>query len=207
MDEPLYHTALPGHNLTDAPPREWFALGDSIAFQHDVNDGFPREALEADILYADLPWRDGYEEFLHRAVAASGQTDVVDRAKAYERWLYQLNCQLAAFGKPWIVVGGYASVRFLGCEWVRPVRLNGSQAMAMGARCHRPPEDVADADGLLRWLAGDPQFNRVYDFCCGYGRSARIFHEAGKSFVATDFNPDCIGHIAQEAPKWLSATT
>lgn len=198
----LYHTAL-STEQSDAFPREWWAGGGCEAFLHDVSNGLAPEFASADILYADLPWQDGYEEFLRRAAEAGNDAKFLP----YGEWLYRLNAVLADCGKPWIVVAGKAASRYMGCEWFRPVRLNGSVAWAMGARAPRPPEDVTDADGLLQWLSGNPEYGIIGDFCAGYGRACRVFVEAGKQFVASDINPVCIGHIAREAPRWQSATT
>ncbi len=37
----------------------------------------------------------------------------------------------------------------------------------------------------------------------GYGRAGRIFYEAGKRFVMSDYNASCIGHIAKEWQMWV----
>lgn len=55
---------------------------------------------------------------------------------------------------------------------------------------------------LLGYLAA--RFDRVGDFCAGYGWAPRAFTRAGGSFVASDINPQCIGYIAEHAAEWLT---
>ncbi len=56
-------------------------------------------------------------------------------------------------------------------------------------------------DQLLDYLAA--RFDRVGDFCAGYGWVPRAFARAGKTFVASDVNPLCIGYIAAHAEEWI----
>lgn len=194
----MYHTAL-SEPASAASPREYWAGSLCHAFVHDVTLGFPCEFDECQVLYSEIPWADGHEEFYDRAGQVLRPT--------YPELMYQLNCELAQFARPWVIVGGYAMTRHLGCQWFTPVTLNGSTAMAMGAYGPPPPIGTASAGALLQWLSGNSNYYNVADPFCGYGRTARIFAEAGKKFVATDINPDCIGYIAQEAPAWLSNIT
>jgi len=195
----MYHTALPHGELTDAEPAQAWMHGQSRAFVHDLRWGLPEDFHFVDVIYADLPWRDGYDEFNRRA-------DAIDPLP-YGDWLYLLSRELATLNIPWVKVGGYAAARHLACEWFLPVRLNGSLAMALGAGGPLPPEHCRDALAVLQWLSSNPEYKRVGDFCCGYGLTGQIFGKAGKSFILSDINPSCIGHVAREAPQWLSATT
>lgn len=198
MTASAYHTAL-SPEVSDAEPRDFWAMKGSTAFVHDLWEGLPPEFSDVDVIYAEIPWADGFDEFCRRAGAVA--------PPSYSEWLYRLSGTLSNCGKPWIMVGGYAMSRRIGCQWLKPVRLNGSQAIAMGAFAPSIPEEIKDAEDIVRWLSGNPNYRIIGDPCCGYGRAARIFAEAGKHFVATDINPVCIGHIAAEAPEWLSNIT
>jgi 2-polyprenyl-3-methyl-5-hydroxy-6-metoxy-1,4-benzoquinol methylase len=46
------------------------------------------------------------------------------------------------------------------------------------------------------------RYARVGDFCCGYGRTLRLFARHGKRFTGSDYNARCIGYIAEHAPEW-----
>lgn len=193
----FYHTAMrPAES--DAPPRDWWIGGGCMAFTHDVSSGLPKEFADVDVIYAELPWADGFEEFQTRAG--------VIIPTPYNEWLFALSGHLFLSGKPYVIVAGHAASRHMAYEWSRPVNLNGSVALAMGARLPVVPDEVRDAEALVQTLTSAP-FGIVGDPCAGYGRTARIFAEAGKKFYAADINAKCIGHIAREAPTWLSATT
>lgn len=186
-----YHTALSDDDVKASSVYRWEHCG-SQAFVHDIALGLPLEFYACDVLYADLPWADGYEEFNRRA----GKLN----ALPYEKWLYRLNSTLALSGKPWVVSGGARALRGLGCEWVTRFQLNGSTAAMMGAGL--PQIGPRDQIAILRHLA--VRYRCVGDFCCGYGRTARVFAAAGKTFVASDLNPKCIGYVAANAPEWIS---
>jgi hypothetical protein len=190
-----YHTALrPDENSGDRPQvRFWERPGVGMAFVHDVNLGLPEEMSRCDFIYAELPWRDGYQEFLRRAGKELSWT--------YERWLFKLGVSLIRFGKPYVMVAAHAAARHLPCEWVKPCDLNGSQAVALGGFCSLSPAFTKTAEDILRRLVvrsvsegkgiiGDP--------CAGFGRTARIANEFGCQFICTDINPGCIGTIAAE---------
>jgi hypothetical protein len=48
------------------------------------------------------------------------------------------------------------------------------------------------------------RYDTVGDPCCGYGRAGRFFLRAGKRAVLSDFDPHCIGYIAEHAGGWRS---
>lgn len=185
-----YHTALHEDDVDASNVYRW-ERGGSQAFVHDIALGLPLEFHACDVLYADLPWADGYDEFHHRAG--------VKMALPYEKWLYRLNGTLALSGKPWLVAGGAAVLRGIGAEWVTRFRLNNSVAVMLGAGL--PKFNFDEDETVLRKLAA--RFKCVGDFCAGYGRSARVFAQAGKQFIVSDVNPKCIGYIAQHAPAWM----
>lgn len=196
-DKRGYHSALVDEEYTDES-RIWWAEDGNSAFVHDFANGLPPEFLEADFIYGEPPWKDGYDEFNIRA----GKLD----AEPFEVVMYRLNCALASLsqmGKPWMVLVGHASARSLGCEWMIPCRLNGSLAALMGAGGPPPPPEFRDTEKVVHWIASNPDYNIIADFCAGYGRTAQAAVEHGKKFIATDFNPKCIARIANGYHEWL----
>lgn len=186
-----YHTALkPDEAAKERPKLYHWQGGGNLAMAHDINFGLPDIMSVCDVLYSELPWKDGYLEFLRRAEQPVGI------ALSYEKWLYRLSVSLARFGKPFVMVAGHAAVRHLACEWLMPVDLNGSVAMAMGAGLAPPSPGRLTATDMLLWTIADARI--VGDPCCGFGRTARVAVEEGKHFVCTDINPRCIGTIARE---------
>lgn len=148
------------------------------------------------MIYSELPWKDGYFEFLRRAGMAT------ELALPYEKWLYRLSSSLVRFDIPFVLVGAKAMTRCMASEWQMPVDLNGSLAMAIGAGVPRPFDSVRNAEQLLRSLA--TRYSVLADFCAGYGRTARVAAMLGREFIVSDINPRCIGHIARRAPRWLA---
>ena len=61
--------------------------------------------------------------------------------------------------------------------------------------------DAGDASKIPGELAA--RYSCIGDFCCGYGRTAKRFNEAGKRFVVSDYNPAWIGYMAKEWQGWL----
>jgi hypothetical protein len=84
---------------------------------------------------------------------------------------------------------------------VLPTRLNEDEAVAVG---YRPGSEADGSYGvapeLLHALA--QRYDVAGDFCAGYGRTARFFLRSGKRAVVSDFNPQCIGYIAEHAEDW-----
>lgn len=195
MTNPTYHTAL-SDNVTKAEPIVWWHQDGNLAFVHDFRDGLPLEFEQADFIYGEPPWKDGYDEFNRR----SGAIDPLP----FEQLMYRLNVALAHTKKPWILLVGAASSRCIGSEWMRRVSLNGSVAAIIGANGPPPPEEVFDAQEVIQWVTGNPDVHIVADLCAGYGTTCRIAKSNGVRFIAADNNPDCIGHIAENYPQWTS---
>lgn len=191
---PPYHTALRRDDPPAAPLDKW-AGRDAAAFQHDVMDGLPACMASADVIYSEIPWRDGYDEFYRRAG--------VTPALSYDLWCRRLADEIEVTHRPAVIVGGYAAMRAMNRNY-RPVRLNGSVAAAILFRPFDLPQGillsqfVTTAD-LLAILA--MRFESVADPCAGYGAACWAFADRGKPFMAADINPDCIGYIAAEGAR------
>jgi hypothetical protein len=168
----------------------------NVALWHDVTLGLPIQMYACDVLYSELPWKDGYAEFNRRADAAINRRPL--NRLTYEEWCYRLSVTLARWDRPFVLVAGRAALRHMAAEWVAPCDLNGSTAVAFGAGL--PAIHRRTADDVLASLAD--RYQCVADPCCGYGRSARAFAERGKSFVVSDHNPRCIGYIKTHAGEW-----
>lgn len=196
MTKQDYHSALwPERN---APACDRWSDSTGVAFVHDIRDPLPPEYERADVLYADLPWIDGVEEFNRRAGITETFGDLVAGVSRIV-----LNTRIPII----LVVGRRRMTSYPEPDEVQPVRLNGAAAVALVYRFSLAAWFGKDTDAatkstedLLGFLAG--QFVCVGDFCCGYGRSGRIFRQHGRAFVLSDYNPKCIGHIAWEAPRW-----
>jgi hypothetical protein len=180
----------------DAPRCARVEVGESVALVHDAATGvLPGDYAACDVLYADLPWPYGLDTFNARAAVSqtfpavmAGIASIVERA-----W------------QPTFVVCGKTAERRLPTPDVSaPIRLNQWAAVVLGYRVTDLPELPAvptDSD-LIAALAN--RFGRVGDFCCGYGRTLRLFAKRGKAFTGSDYNPHCIGYIAEHAREWAA---
>jgi len=180
----IYHTAL-GDDIK-VEPADIVRVGDSVAFCHDLMEGLPADYDVCDVLYTELPWRNGFDKFNERAG--------VDDGRAYEDFMAALSDILLRVNKLTIIVTGSHAERLLPAPTMKfDCLLNGGQAIGYvyGGAFHGKGDTVA----ILKTLA--LKYQCIGDFCCGYGRSAKIFHDAGKRFVVSDYNAKCIGYIAK----------
>ena len=184
-----------------AQPQDWWTDGESVAFTHDIAAThewgaslLPDEYGSCDVLYADLPWRSGYARYVDRAGVKTASWSV---------FMTVVGWRLEQWSKPAVIVTGVHARRFLpAAAQELPVRMPvaGRQpAIAFVYGAGFTPE-WDGTDELLTYLAA--RFERVGDFCAGYGWAPRAFARAGKSFVASDINPSCIGYIAEHAHEW-----
>jgi hypothetical protein len=184
-----------------AQPQDWWTDGESVAFVRDIAatrdlDTFrlPPEYDSCDLLYADLPWRSGYDRYVARAGAQTVSWSVL---------MTVVGLKLQGWRKPAVVVTGAHARRFLPpAAQELPVRMPVAGHQQAIAYVYNAGFTV-EWDGtneLLDYLAA--RFDRVGDFCAGYGWAPRAFLRAGGSFVASDINPLCIGYIAEHAAGW-----
>jgi len=174
--------------MEQADPVKRYVSNRGIALQADIVDGIPVEMRTADVIYADPPWRAGYEEFALRA----GSRVRVD----YNQFLKNMRDEVLALDVPTILTAGRVMARVLMPDCEAKITLNGDECIACIWKMS-PWDGVKDAEDVIRGLA-ESGFDRIGDFCCGYGRSGRIFSEHEKGYVMSDINPHCIGYIASQ---------
>lgn len=196
MSEP-YHSALgrysyqaetPSYNPAEFPHGE--------VHYYDVTSGLAKMGFieKADVIYSDLPWRNGYHKFYKRS-------GLIPRLN-YHDFLGYIGMQLLVLGKPAVIVSGdHARIPLTFYDTSIATRLNGAKARAYLWKI-KPDvlEGCADSVEIIHRLADG--YNCVGDFCCGYGRAGRIFAEHGCRFVLSDINADCIGYITENAGQW-----
>lgn len=180
-----YHSAL-------FPPPPSFAACElhegrcGIAFVWDAAEGLPPEMLRrADVLYAEPPWRFGYDEFARRAGRPNRMV--------WKDLMELFGVEVRRSGLPAVVICGKVARDRLRPDAAVPAWLNGQACLACLWKLEIAPG--LDATAILSDLA--QRFETVGDPFCGYGRSARVFAAAGKSYVSTDFSTECIGRISR----------
>lgn len=180
-----YHTALKGGTLEQAQPAYRAEFPDGIALQHDLWEPLPLEFACCDVLYADPPWRTGYNEFNRRADSTDGRT-----WRQFEARLIEL-CMDSPV--PIVLVAGKEARSRHEEAGAYSTRLNGNEAVAI---CYGIElNDTVDSTTILHELA--ERFACIGDPMCGYGRTGAIAREHGKRFVLSDHNAQCIGYVAE----------
>lgn len=191
-----YHS---GHKapVVAAPVRRWESPS-CTAFVHDLmtSPALPGEFDDCDVLVTDLPWQVGYQTFNDRAGVADDRTygTFMDRVSEI---VESTTCPL------YLVTGRHALPKLPEPDAVLPMRLNEDDAVAVA---YRPGPEADKSYGVapefLHALA--QRYQLAGDFCCGYGRTARFFLRSGQRAVLSDFNPNCIGYIAEHAGSWVA---
>lgn len=170
--------------------------GSSSAFVHDLIGGpLPRAYSTCDVLYTDLPWQKGFSTFNERAGVDDGRT-----YRGFMAAVSNVIASLPSSRPAYLVTGRHALSLLPEPAQVLDTRLNEDASVIVVYNASKPHGKFGEARELLRSLAA--QYERVGDFCCGYGSAARAFRRQGKTFVASDVNPRCIGYIAAHAGDW-----
>lgn len=190
-----YHSARVIHNTVEAPAvlRHHDTEG-NITFVHDLfeSDTFPEEFDMCDVLYTEMPWTSGFTTFEERA-GKSGRT--------FSELLARVNSLVVASGKPTCLVVGKAMLRHLTPTLVMEVgySVHGMAPAQLALYDLVVPRELRSELEVIEWLA--TQYECVGDFMCGYGRTGLTFAEAGKNYIMADYNPLCVGFIANERDK------
>lgn len=195
VPESVYHTSLKPPLTGIEPCTRWKESESFAAFVWDIMAGpLPPRYSKCDVLYADLPWQDGFDEFNRRAGVNGGRT--------YRGFMAAVSAVVEAqrYRPVYLVTGRHALKYLPDPDQTFSLRLDETPSLAIAYNVKHVGRSFGVADELLRYLAR--QHERVGDFCCGYGRSGRIFRRAGRAFTLSDVNAECIGYIAAHAAEW-----
>lgn len=188
----MYHTALnTGDSLNEWPAVDTFRGVNGISFQHDLFDGIPIVMTHADVIYSDLPWRDGFSVFA-RKLGTNQRGRYIDL-------LNQLAGEVREVGLPTVLVTGKHAVRYLHPDHTSPVQLNGGDAIACLWGLQPWTKTKGSIELLVRLTV---EFQMVADPCCGFGRSGRVFAQQGRRYIMSDLNARCIGYISKTEATW-----
>lgn len=191
----VYHTALQNPHVTKpetAAEADRVTVGKCTALAHDVMEGsLPAEFDRCDAIYAEPPWPAGMKEFDCR-VGLEGR-----KYKEFAEAIQKILDSLA--GKPVVIMGGTRLQRYITVDRVEESSLHVHKVKCM-AFVNGPVDKSIDFTSSLTIVKTMAQvYDCIGDFCCGYGYVGRIFRAAGKGFVLSDYNRECIGYIK----SWL----
>lgn len=192
-----YATAIQRTGLPEADsslPVSAFENQYGYGFAHDILLGLPAKMMEADVMYADLPYQKGYAVFYGRA----GRIPTLP----YSAFLEYVGAEVRKFGKPAYIVGPKISPKYLRPDGSSLCTLSGLGATLSYWKERPSWEDGANTADIITALAS--KYFTVADPLCGYGKTARGFVEAGKRFIVSDLNAEYIGWIAANSERWVT---
>ena len=190
----MYHSALTEPEKVKGE-LELFEIKDSIAFCNDITIcHYPRIFEKCDLIYSELAWKSGIEEFNKRA-------DKKVSFKDYSKAICKL---IKEFDKPIFLITGFCDVSFYPIpNDIFKTNLNGSECAILVYNCSIlfNPEILqqvkSDSNRLLDLLSKFECYKTVGDFNCGYGKIGLEFYKKGKNFVMSDYNKKCIYQIKE----------
>ena len=181
-----YHSALTPE-LKNLQEVDFYKIKNSIAFYYNITDhfGLPKEYNNCDVLYTELAWMKGLNNFNKRANIKSH----------YNKYILSINNIIRTNKIPIIIVTGINdSKKLLPPNMCLYTKLNGAKAMANVYNFkYNIKYDYNDTNIIIKNLS--KKFNCVGDFCCGYGNTGNIFYKNNKDFIMSDYNKKCIGFI------------
>ena len=179
------HSALAGNHVSNSKPRNRAELPSGVAFTFDITQGFlPVEYNSCDVLFSMMPWRAGYKEFNRRA-------NITEK----RQWLHfveMVSRIISSISTPVVLMWGKHVEKDLPqYDWSVPSK---EGLIFYGWRLPRPPASkLLTREQMLMGLC--VEYSCIGDFCCGYGETGIFAQSAGKSFVLSDFNANCIGEV------------
>jgi hypothetical protein len=179
----IYHSALKA-DLKINQELEYYEADGSIALQHNIEDGPHHVFAQADVIYAEPAWRDGYDKFMHRA-GATGD---------FKAYLAAISNAILELDVPAYIVMGSHMKKQLAPDLTIPIKLHGYRCL-LGIWKADAIEARTNYDAVNRMAE---EYSCILDFCCGYGNTAFAAKSHGKRFVCSDVNGKCIYYIAKE---------
>lgn len=186
-----YHTALAEPEYEGKPVQFW-TDGKNIALAADLMNGLPPYLKIANVLYAEPPWKQGYDIFNRRAGLITGRT--------WEDWLHRFSMLMSGSDKPVCAMVGKQGLAHISPDDVLPIKLSAHNCDAFLALWNDVRVQGGSTDEAVIDLAQN--YGAVGDLCCGFGRASRLIKQAGGTFIACDVNATCIGYIAEHADAW-----
>lgn len=182
----IYHSALKD-GLAIAGKLDSYETDGSIVFCHDISIGMhPNYFKQADAIYSEPAWKDGYMKFLDRAGAKSGAADFQQYLSGMRRVILKLN-------KPAYIVLGRHMLRHLHPDHIIDIKLHGYKCL-LGIWHTDPPVGLKTNNDAVSFMAD--RYQKVLDFSCGYGNVARAMKTRGKHFICSDINRKCVYYVA-----------
>lgn len=179
----IYHSALKDDLKISRSLERYEHLG-SIVVRHNIEHGYHPDFQQADVIYAEPAWRNGYEKFMRRA----------DTEGSFRSYLASISNLICTLEVPSYIVMGQHMKKQLTPDHIIPIKLHGYKCF-LGIWNAEPIEAATNYDAVNTIAS---VHSCILDFCCGYGNTARAAIRHGKRFICSDINGHCIYYIAKE---------
>jgi 16S rRNA G966 N2-methylase RsmD len=184
-----YHSALKGTKLEQSVPVDRFTHKGSLAFVYDAFEPVPTDFDACDFFYMEPPYPAGAKVFDER-VNISGRTyaDLASRIADF----------ISTTQKPVVIPMSKTVLRYYPTPTqtleVDFVHSKGGQKTTLAVWNTYLGNPKTTEEALLSLL---DTYECVGDMFCGYGHTALVALSQGKKFVVSDYNPLCIGYLAE----------
>lgn len=186
MKKEIYHSALNPEFFNETGIKKIIKNGNE-AFQFDINEYF-EISKDIDLIYSEPSWIDGYEKFIERSEMNSKYN--------FDDYLYSIANIIKNTDLPIVLIIGKSFISKLpDFNSKIPIKLHGYKTFMYGWLIDLKDFEANSNYEVIKKLS--EKYNKVWDFCCGYGNTGRIFKENGKSFVMSDINEKCITYVAK----------
>lgn len=184
----IYHSALKEPIPVDFEIGK-YSNGSDVVFKSDLRKISLETGYYAscDVIYSEPSWIDGFDKFISRANA---------ELFSFEEYLLYISILIENCTRPfWMVMGTHALRRLPDPHRKAKIKLHGYTTNLIGWNDNHE-YNFTDNYSFIKQLA--EKYNYVGDFNCGYGNTGRIFQEAGKNFIMSDINGQCVYYIAEK---------
>lgn len=188
-----YHSALSCGSLQDAIPLTSpfeDSRGNCVFVWNTGTRDIPEAYSQCDLLYSEPAWPHGLKVFGDRANA---------EVPTYAEYSKGIGHIITELNKPTVLICSLQLIKHIKPpDLLTGTRLNGSVvpvgfwngAFGLGSTSQMLMTDLAS------------RYDRVGDFCAGYGNTGRTFVEGGKGCVLSDYNAKCCGYMAANMEGW-----
>jgi len=187
-----YHSALKPE--LELPEMVGYEAGGSVVFAHDITRGGCIHFENADAIYSEPSWRDGYGKFRDRAGADTGD---------YKAYLAALLRIIEALQVPTYMIIGKHMVRDLmpdASGAIKPLTLHGYPAL-LALWNATVEEKLPTPRHVIDYVC--QRHDVILDFNCGYGNLVAGALKYGKRFICSDINRKCVYYVAT---RYMGAT-
>lgn len=181
-----YHTAVGEYHTKVASPIVGIYRSDNItAFTWDVCNGFHNEFSNADCIYVEPSWLQGYKKFIAGTEAQNTK---------YKNYLDGIREIVKRLNVPTFLLCGYQV-----CKMLKPPIVYEMHFVFHGCKTYMAIYNTESNLPFTNEVEAreyvSEKYNCILDFSCGYGTIADPVVRNNKKAILSDINTDCIHYI------------